>query len=238
LNRLIQLETIIMMRTLDADGTRKRLLKAACELFAERGYASSSLADITRLAGANKAAVNYHFGSKEELYQEAWRHAHERLMAQVPPDGGVPADRPAEERLRGRIRAGLQRAIADDAIEFGIMRNEMANPTGLLHRVIDDAINPIRQATQAILRELLGPRATDLDVQFCEVCVVAPWMHLTHHRQAVKHKGLAPVFREDVLDAMVDHFAAFALAGIAEVRRRIERGAGAASETAPTAPKE
>ncbi len=227
-----------MTRTMDADGTRSRLLKAACELFAERGYASSSVAEITRLAGANKAAVNYHFGSKEELYQEAWRYAHERLMAQVPPDGGVPPDRPAEERLRGRIRAGIQRAMADDAIESGILRNEMANPTGLLHRVIEDAIRPIRQATQAILRELLGPRATDLDVQFCEVCVVAPWMHLMHHRQAVKHEGLAPVFRQDVLEAMVDHFSAFALAGIAEVRRRVESAAGAASQGAAPAGKE
>ena len=210
----------------DAAGTRERLLEIACERFAEKGYASTSISEITRLAGANKAAVNYHFGSKEKLYQEAWRHAHERLLAQVPPDGGVGPDRPAEERLRGRIRAGLRRAMAGDAIEFGIMRHEMANPTGLLRQVIDDAIRPIRQATQAILRELLGPHATDMDVELCEVCVVAPWMHVTHHRQAEKHEGLAPVFREEMLERMVDHFTAFALAGIRQTRKRIEQSAG------------
>ena len=72
-----------------AAGTRERLLKIACELFAEKGYPSASISEITRLAGANKASVNYHFGSKEKLYQEAWRHAHKKLLAQVPPDGGV-----------------------------------------------------------------------------------------------------------------------------------------------------
>jgi hypothetical protein len=110
-----------------------------------------------------------------------------------------------------------------DAIEFGIMRNEMANPTGLLHQVIDDAIRPVREATQAILREMLGPKANDLDVELCEVCVVAPWMHVTHHRQAEKHEGLAPVFREEMIESIVEHFTSFALAGIRETRRRIEK---------------
>ena len=46
--------------------TRDRILDAAEELFAEQGFASS-LRNITSSAGVNLAAVNYHFGSKEEL---------------------------------------------------------------------------------------------------------------------------------------------------------------------------
>jgi AcrR family transcriptional regulator len=206
--------------------TRERILDAACRLFAEKGYRGTTVALICREAQANIAAVNYHFSSKENLYQLAWRHAHEQLLAQVPPDGGVGPDRPAAERLCGRIRAALQRALLGDAIEFRIMRHEMANPTGLLRQVIDDAIRPIREATRAILRELLGPRATDMDVTLCEVCVVAPWMHVTHHRQAEKHEGLAPVFREGMLEAMVDHFTTFALAGIRKTRLRIQKSSG------------
>ena len=211
--------------------TRKKILDTACRLFAEKGYRGTTVAVICRTAEANIAAVNYHFGSKENLYQRAWRHAHDQLLMRVPPDGGVAADKPAVEQLRGRIRAALQRAMLGDAIEFGIMRNEMANPTGLLRQVIDDAIRPIRQATQAILRELLGPQATDLDVELCEVYVIAPLMHVTHHRQAEKHEGLAPVFREEMLEAMVDHFTAFAMAGTREVRRRIEKSGGKSSQS-------
>ena len=183
-----------MNSTANAAGTRERLLEVACDLFAKKGYPSTSISEITRLAGANKASVNYHFGNKEKLYQEAWRHAHEQFTAQVPPEGGVGLDRPAEERLRGRIRAGLRRAMVGNAIEFGIMRNEMANPTGLLHQVIDDTIRPIRQATQAILRELLGPQASNLEVELCEVCVVAPWMHVTPDLQIIDPtlRGLDP----------------------------------------------
>ncbi len=211
------------MRNGQTSDTREKILEAACRLFAERGYRGTTVASICRQAQANIAAVNYHFGGKESLYQQAWKYAHEQLIAQVPPDGGVGADQPPAECLRARVRAALKRAMRGDAIEFGIMRNEMANPTGLLGQVIDDAIRPIRDATQAILRELLGPRATNIDVELCEVCVVAPWMHVMHHRQAEKHEGLAPVFREELLEEMVDHFTAFSLAGICEIRRRLEQ---------------
>lgn len=50
-------------------GTRERLLDAAEELIAERGPARVTVRDITSLAGANTAAVNYHFGSKDKLLQ-------------------------------------------------------------------------------------------------------------------------------------------------------------------------
>ncbi len=48
--------------------TRDRLLDAAERHFADRGFAGASLRDITADAGANLAAVSYHFGSKEELF--------------------------------------------------------------------------------------------------------------------------------------------------------------------------
>ncbi len=49
--------------------TAERLLHAATLLFAERGFAETSLRTITGMAGANLAAVNYHFGSKKGLIQ-------------------------------------------------------------------------------------------------------------------------------------------------------------------------
>lgn len=49
--------------------TVERILNAASVLFAERGYAETSLRTITTTAGVNLAAVNYHFGSKKSLIQ-------------------------------------------------------------------------------------------------------------------------------------------------------------------------
>ncbi|RME65412.1 MAG: TetR family transcriptional regulator, partial [Alphaproteobacteria bacterium] len=49
-------------------GTRGRLLRAALAQFAQYGFEGASVREITAAAGANLAAVNYHFGSKEALY--------------------------------------------------------------------------------------------------------------------------------------------------------------------------
>src|SRR5512147_2116540 len=49
--------------------TKDRILDTAETLFMEHGFEATSLRSITAAAGVNLAAVNYHFGSKEELFQ-------------------------------------------------------------------------------------------------------------------------------------------------------------------------
>ena len=51
------------------DSTKERILDAADVLFAERGFAETSLRVITARADVNLASVNYHFGSKKSLIQ-------------------------------------------------------------------------------------------------------------------------------------------------------------------------
>lgn len=53
--------------------TRARILNAAELLFTEQGFEATTLRQITGAAGVNLAAVNYHFGSKEELVREVFR---------------------------------------------------------------------------------------------------------------------------------------------------------------------
>jgi AcrR family transcriptional regulator len=50
-------------------GTKTRILDAAEQLFMEHGFEATSLRSLTAAAGVNLAAVHYHFGSKEELFQ-------------------------------------------------------------------------------------------------------------------------------------------------------------------------
>lgn len=59
-----------MAVTKSSDETKRKIISAANELFAEKGFEGVSLREITALAGANVAAVNYHFGNKEQLIDE------------------------------------------------------------------------------------------------------------------------------------------------------------------------
>src|SRR4051794_16336277 len=50
-----------------ADETRRRIIEAAARLFAERGYAGTSIRDLALDLGMTKAALYYHFAAKEDL---------------------------------------------------------------------------------------------------------------------------------------------------------------------------
>lgn len=57
------------MRAVSEGSTKTQILRAAAELFAAKGYDSVSIKEICDRSDANIAAVHYHFGSKEHLYQ-------------------------------------------------------------------------------------------------------------------------------------------------------------------------
>ena len=74
--------------------TRERLLDAAYVLFAEKGYAATSTAQICRRAGAVKTALYWHFDSKEGLLAAA-RRARRARAGRGDPEERVPRRRSA-----------------------------------------------------------------------------------------------------------------------------------------------
>ncbi|MGH8076147.1 MAG: TetR/AcrR family transcriptional regulator [Lysobacter sp.] len=62
--------------------TKDRILGAAEELFAQFGFTGTSLRQVTSRADVNIAAVNYHFGSKENLVNEVFRRRMDDMSAQ------------------------------------------------------------------------------------------------------------------------------------------------------------
>ncbi|MFG2140062.1 TetR family transcriptional regulator [Streptomyces sp. NPDC048650] len=84
-------------RRRDAHGTRLRLLDAAWELFAERGYERATVRDIAARADANQALLFRYFGSKKALFGEVMaRGGQEQLRTTAP-------DRLFEVALRGML---------------------------------------------------------------------------------------------------------------------------------------
>ena len=215
--------------------TRERLLKAACEVFAAKGFRDGTVAEICHAAGANISAVSYHFGGKENLYRAAWRYAHEAAIAAYPPAGGVPASAPPQDRLRGRVRALVARAMDEDGRAFQIMSREATNPTGLLGDVFREAIRPLRDAMVAVVSELLGEAADPGPTRLCAMSIIAPCLQLRRLRRS--HAGLinGPGIDNAGPDQLAEHIAAFSLAGIEGIRCPRTRCAAASgiSETRP-----
>jgi AcrR family transcriptional regulator len=79
-------------RSSDAPSTRERILDVALDLFVEQGYERTSLREIAEQMGFTKAALYYHFASKEDILFELHLRLHaigERALASF---GDIPAD--------------------------------------------------------------------------------------------------------------------------------------------------
>ena len=124
--------------------TKERVLAAACRIFAEKGFRDATVAEICEAAGANIAAVNYHFGDKERLYDEVWRHAFSLASEAYALDSGLPADPTVEDYLYSYASAILHRIFSED--ESGIFAKllylEMASPTLALEKIATDVLFP------------------------------------------------------------------------------------------------
>lgn len=210
----------------DARETRERLLAAAAEVFAAKGYWEATHAEICERAGTNTASVNYHFGSKENLYVEAWKHSHNESMRAHPPDGGVSPDAPPEERLYGRILAFMHRIADPDNHEIEMVHKEMANPTGLLMGAMQRTIESERQCTLALVRELLGAKASEQAVSLCEMSLMSqcfgPIMHLRGGKMPPGMPHPPNPFAGLSVEQLADHIVRFTLAGIQGIRENLK----------------
>lgn len=75
-----------------AKATKDKILEAANNLFAEKGYSGTSIRDIAKYADVNLSAVNYHFTNKDNLYAEVFQMNHkwmEESISQIGEDDSL-----------------------------------------------------------------------------------------------------------------------------------------------------
>ena len=139
----------------NVDDPRQRLLLAAEELFARRGFDGATVRQICDAAGMNVASVNYHFGDKERLYVETTKNAH-CCSTNNAPMPEFPATMPAAEKLRlliGHMVEHMTTTIRPSAMQ--LLMRELSHPTPAAHAVVEDFIRPMAFTLRDIVRELL-----------------------------------------------------------------------------------
>ena len=89
-------------KRLSAEERREEILRAALDVFAERGYHGSSIDDIARAAGISKALIYEHFTSKEELHVRLLEENADELLVRL---GKAIGELPPGQRLEPGIDA-------------------------------------------------------------------------------------------------------------------------------------
>ena len=138
-------------------------------MFAEVGFRNATVREICRRAGANIAAVNYHFGDKETLYAEVLRHAHGKALEKYPPLLDVAADAPPEEKLRAFVQSFLLRIFdkGPTAWHGKLMSREMIEPTAALDSLVEERMRPMADQLWRIVADILGCPPDDERVRLC-----------------------------------------------------------------------
>jgi len=197
--------------------TRRQLLEAGGEVFAEAGFRDATVREICRRAGANVAAVNYHFGDKEKLYAEVLRFSQSRALAKYPPLLGVAADAPPEKKLRAFVQSLLLRIFdkGPTAWHGKLMLREMIEPTAALDSIVEERVRPMAGQLWQIVSEILDCPLNDERVRLCGFSVVSQCVFYHHCRPIVSR--LLP--KQEPMDAagierLADHITRFSLAAM------------------------
>lgn len=143
------------------DSTRNRILHVALAVFSDQGYDGTSTREICKRAGVNGAALNYHWGSKEQLWKAVCAECGRRMLAVL--EDHTDASAPSREGFLRFLDAfwdalatepGLARIPTWAALQSGAMDFDAAAST----------IQPVFEMSRTYLEKLQSNRDLDQEV--------------------------------------------------------------------------
>jgi len=135
-----------------AESPRARLLSAAVQLFADQGFARSSMRDLARVTGMSVAGLYHHFESKDQLLYEVQRNAFERLLKPVE---DLPAELAPEEKIRFIVNNQLE-FFTSHITDMKVLSHELETLKGELGKKISHLRGRYYEACLATVTELLA----------------------------------------------------------------------------------
>ena len=196
------------------DEKRAKLLDAAGEEFARKGFEGATIRAICDRAGVNLAAVNYHFGDKERLYEAVLLLAH-----QAGPSFAAEAlDALAPGEALGRyVAAFLDRLIAQHQIPWhhAVMLHEIRQPTRASATLVREAMRPNFEALLNILRRL-APNLDERRLVATGLSVIGQCLHYKVSGPITEQILGTEVFEQLDPAYLADHITRFTLAALGQ----------------------
>ena len=199
--------------------TRARLLKAAEDLFGEKGFKKVTVREICHAARANVAAVNYHFGDKLGLYRVVLQSAIDRMRATSEAAREEGKGRPPEEQLRRYLGIFLARILSpgSEGIHRLITR-EVNDPTEAFDALVEQGLRPRIEYLSGLVAEIMKCDKKDPRVLRCVGSIQS--QAFTYLKNPVATRlGFASKPTPEFIEKAADHIATFSIAGVRAVGR-------------------
>jgi len=199
--------------------TRQRVLEAAGEIIADKGFDKATIREIVNRAGANLNAVNYYFRDKHGLYLALFEHAHEIVTGKDRDQFDKHRDLPPEQQLRAIIAHILRGFILARRAPWHtrLILREMTEPTGVLDEMVRRFIRPRFEQLTEIVRALAPPGTPDLTVRLCSESVMAQCAHIAHRRVVIQRLIPELEYTAAGIEPMADHIATFSLGALRDL---------------------
>ena len=209
------------VQTVVSDQTRARLIDAAGEMFAELGFHHTTVRQICQRAGANIAAVNYHFRDKTGLYTEVVRQSMRAARLDTV-KAAFDQNAPAEVILRAVIKARLESLRSLDLSDwhFRIFAHELGKPTPAMNVVVNEAIRPLYSRMCNLIGTLLRLPPEHEKTRLCAHSIIGQILFYAFARPVINR--LAPEMKMTAaqIDLIADHIAEFSLAYLHQTDRK------------------
>ncbi len=204
------------------DETRRKLLDAAGEVFAEGGYQAATVREICARAGVNVAAVNYHFGDKLGLYTELLKTA---VATEAATREDVLRALAPEDALR-RFLLGMLRQMnqADrPSCYTKVMTHELAQPTAALEAVVEHVIRPKARILYGIVGRIIGRPPLDPQTRMCAHSIVGQVVHYMHARPVIALLWPELKITPKTIEEIASHITEFSLEALKGMKRNRQR---------------
>lgn len=204
-----------------AEETKRRILVAASEVFAEHGFADGTTREIAKRANANIAAISYYFGSKEQLYVTLLNYGKARVLQNLPLDKLQDAGIEPQTRLRLFVRSMLEKALdKETTLWFSKMvaREVLLEPDKAIGCFVDEDVKRVLGLLVEILRELCGDTGETETARLCAASVLSQCVFFTSSQLILQTVFQLPSVDCDNIDFFADHIVKFTLGAASALR--------------------
>src|SRR6185503_964039 len=204
-----------------SEQTRARLVDAAGEMFAELGFHHTTVRQICERAGANIAAVNYHFKDKTGLYTEVVRQSMRAARLDAV-HAAFNQNAPPEEIMHAVIKARLESLRGLDLSDwhFRIFAHELAKPTPAINVVVNEAIRPLYTRMCHLIGNILKLPPDDQKTRLCAHSIIGQILFYAFARPVISRLGPPMKMTQSQIDLIANHIAEFSLAYLRKTNER------------------
>ena len=200
------------------DATRERLLDTAEKLFARKGFEAVSVREITSAAGCNLAAVNYHFGGKEKLYEavlsERWRDRARRML-QPMEELSQQEEITPEQVVRTLATCFLKGPLTpEERLRHSqLIMREVSSPGEAFQKLAEGALNPSLLRGVALLERALPHKFSEERLQLICLSIFAQVIYFNFARPVVS-SVTGHDYNSRFTDMLIEHITDFTLRGL------------------------